>query len=147
MGDVAKRKQKAPDLPDNWDPRDDEKVWYRSNQTGDLGWMRRRDGKPRIKLDRPQEDFDVDVPFSKDRWKVDNEHRPMGLAQAIRVAFDADKQLCLTLGLHDKARVDWVGLDEVARRKWMEEGPSTPLIRRIVYRAIRSALEPLTRAQ
>lgn len=144
---MATSKQKAPDLPDNWDPDDSEKVWYRSTENGNLGWMRRRNGKPRIKMDRPQEDFELDLPFSKGRWKVDNDHRPMGLAQTIRVAFEADRQLCSALGLHDKARADWTSLSEGARKKWMEEGPNKPLTRRILYRAIRLALEPLTRKQ
>lgn len=142
---MAKGKKKAPDLPDEWDPEDDEKVWYRSTMTGDLGWMVRRDGKARIRLDRPQED--ITRPFSKTNWKEDSTHRPMAAMQAIRVAFAADQQLCLALGLHDKARVEWESLSDAARDKWMKEGPSKPLLRRLVYRAIKIALEPSTRTE
>lgn len=126
--------------PDNWEPEEKDRVHYRHLQTGDLGYLVRRDGRSVIRLDRSQEE--ILKPFSKVNWALDNEHRPMSKHQVTRIAFAADKALCACIGLHDKARKEFEDLTEGERIRWAEKGPTGKIERMRMYRAVHKALEP-----
>lgn len=139
---AAKRKAKTEqDLPPTWDPpSEEERVYYRDIQTGDLGYMVRREGKACIRLDRPLQE--IIRPYRKNQWKPDVEHRPLTKFQVTRIAFEADRQLCLTLGLHDKAKREWMSLTDEQRIAWSDGGPTDKVERVKLYRSVMKALSP-----
>jgi hypothetical protein len=128
---------------ENWDPALQERQYHRSRQTGERGYMVRRKGTDFIRLDRPQQE--ILRPFRESEWIPDVEHRPFTKAQVAQVCFEADRKLCFFLGLHDKAKKEWLSLSDEHRIGWMKRGPLTPPIRHEQWRAIMTALEPLTR--
>jgi len=128
-------------LPDDWDPAEDARVYYRDTQTGDLGWLVKRGGKTMVKLDRPMQD--LVRPFRKTVWQADAQHRPLTKHQVTRVAFEADKMLCLALGMHSKAKAEWESLTDQQRIEWVEQGPSDRVERVRLYRGVMSAMAPL----
>jgi hypothetical protein len=96
-----------------------------------------------IRLDRPLQE--IVKPFRKNAWELEKQARPMSRFQATQVAFEADKRLCLILGLHDKARRDWIDLSDDQRIDWERHGPTKPLSRMTLYKAIKKAMAPLTK--
>lgn len=130
-------------LPAEFEPEEDQREWYRDRDSGDLGWLVRREGKSMIRLDRPMQE--IIKPFRKNKWELEKQSRPMNKFQVTQVAFEADRKLCLVLGLHDKARREWLSLSDNQRIEWEREGPTSPLSRMTLYRAIKKALAPLTK--
>lgn len=126
-----------------YEPPDKDRIYYRNVTSGQLGWFVRRDGKDRIRFDRP--DQEITVPFTKAQWVAEQEHRPLTKAQITQVAFEADKMLCRILGLHDKADKEWLNLKDETRIAWMETGPTRPVERSHLYRAIMKELIPLAK--
>ena len=130
------------DDTDNWDPQPHERQCYMHILSGDYGWLVRREGKDVIKLDRPG--LDEIRPFDVQDWRSREEVRPMSPGQLAKVMFDADKALCLALGLRDTAKIEWLSLKPEKRRAWIEVGPSEPPIRAQLYAAIKNTLRHLT---
>lgn len=129
--------------PLDYDPPRERRKYYRHASTGDLAYLVRRGGKDCIKFDRP---FDPTVmPYREAEWREEPHAEPMGRAQAVQVAFDADKRLCLYLGLPMKAKVEWANLNDKERTAWLANGPQDPPARKELYAAIIRALEPYTR--
>lgn len=126
----------------DWDPEPGEETWYRDVQTGDRGYLVKRAGRDWIHLDRPN-DPTAQWPFDPLKWVVDKEDRPLTSLACAQVAQVADSVLCRALGLHDKARKDWLSMPEKTRIAWMKEGPKKPAIRRKLYLAIRATLADL----
>lgn len=124
-----------------WDPAVHERVYYTHGQTGDRGWLVRREGKDCIKYDRSSED--IVRPFRPGEWKQVAEKRPMTRMQLAQVAFAADRQLCLYLGMPEKAKVKWMDLREQQRINWMRVGPRVNDIRITLFESIMEALAPL----
>ena len=125
----------------HWDPTPDDRSYFRSATTGDLGWVVRREGKDRIRLDRPAQE--IILPFNDGNgWIVENELRPMTVYQAAQVAFEADRTLCRALGLYKEAKREWMSLTDAERIDWVDNGPKKPTIRVEVYKANRKALAP-----
>lgn len=138
MGDVAD--DAAPErTPPDWDPDPWARIHVRDPQTNDLGWIVRRGGVESVKLDRPE--HDIVMPYASRAWIQVVEHRMASRAQLAEVAFMADRGLLRLLGMHGKARQEWVSLTEKQRAAWIEEGPSEPPIRRFLYQAIVGVLE------
>ncbi len=127
--------------PDEVIPPSHERHYYRSTTTGDLGFMITQEGQPFIMLDRPNER--IIKPWRKHEWIVELEHRPMTEAQIAQVAFEADKKLCLLLGMHDKATREWMSLYEEQRIEWTTDGPKGNRYREHLYRSIMDVLAPL----
>ncbi len=128
----------------DWDPPQHERLYFRSADSGQLGWQVVRQGRVMVKLDRPNED--IVRPYNAADWRPEKEHRPITRAQAAQVAYEADKKLCALLGYHDPRRKDWQTLHEDARIKFVEEGPSGPPVARgDLFRAIMTALDRITR--
>lgn len=110
--------------PKQQDPVESEKIWYRHRMDGQRGFLVERDGKHFIKLDRPNEE--ILKPWSestKRQWIPDVEARGLQPAQIGRIAFEADKQLCLEMGDHDRARREWPSLPDRVRQAFIERGP------------------------
>lgn len=124
--------------PDNWDPPDHERTYYRHTMTGDLGWLVRRDGKDYIKYDRPS--HIMERPFRDQDWIAEREHRPLTRLQLAQVAFEADKRLCFFLGLHDQSRREWLSLKDEQRIAWSSAGPPNKGGRQELYQAVMAAL-------
>lgn len=121
----------------------DRRVWYSHVKTGDLGWMVVQDGEKYIRLDRPNQE--ILKPFRPALWREERAYRPLTRHQLAVIAFEADKKLCLALGLQDKARKDWLNLTADERIAWMDHGPTKPAERATLYKAIMDAVGPLAR--
>jgi hypothetical protein len=127
-----------PKLPDNLEPENHQRVWYRHRRNGNRGYMVRRDGRECIKLDRPAED--ITKPYQQGEWIQEADRRPMTEATMAQVALAADRQLCLFLGEHELSRKDWHSMSDDERIGWMQEGPDDPEIRAVIYEVIMEVL-------
>lgn len=125
----------------DWEPPESERTWYRNAQTGDRGYLCRRDGKQMIRLDRPQDPSAISQ-FSESLWHIDRESRPLTEMQTTQVAYEADQALCKALGLYAKTK-DWISQPEPMRIAWKRKGPQKPEVRAKLYKAIRAALKEL----
>lgn len=130
---------KKPALPDNWDPPAHRRKYVRSTRTGDLGYFVRRDGKDCIRLDRPSEEI-VKAYTGQQDWVDEQAARPISDHQMGRVCFEADRALCLALGLHGDARREWISLTDAQRIHWMKEGPDDHPRRRALYLLLQNFL-------
>jgi hypothetical protein len=128
---------------ENWDPQPNERQYYRSAETGDLGWLVRRDGKDRVRLDRAMQE--ITLPFTPDRWIEEREWKPFSRLSIDRLLFEADKQLCHLLGLHMEAKRDWLSLSEEKRIEWMKTGPGPGGLRAELYLAVEGVLRKHSR--
>lgn len=81
--------------------------------------------------------------FDPKRWKVVLPPHRREKADLVRIAFEADRELCRLLGLNDKAAKDWQSLSADERSRWILVGPTEPPVRRRLYLATLAALEPL----
>jgi hypothetical protein len=119
-----------------------ERSWYRSVMDGQRAYLVERDGKTYVRLDRPDEE--IMRPFVAAEWVPDFEKQPFTETQIAQVAFEADRRLCLALGLHDKARKEWPSLSDDMRIAWLRQGPAAPEVRAELYAAIMGALRGYT---
>lgn len=137
----AKKKapEPVPEKPDDHDPEPRDRVWYEHRQTGDRGWMVRRDGKDWIRLDRGPR-VERLQPVNPAAWRQVNDYRPMTEHQLAQVAFEADRKLCFFLGQHERSRKEWESLSDKARIRYVKEGPGGDH-RQVLYDAIMGATE------
>lgn len=85
-------------------------------------------------------------PYHEQQWvsQDDASMRPISPAQLARIAFEADRALCMVTGHHKEGRATWDTLFEGDRASWIESGPQgVSEIRSELYRAIRSVLRRL----
>lgn len=109
---------------DSHEPLKSQRVYYRHNQTGDRGYIVKREGKDAIRRDRPNVD---DYTFQLGDWVAEvADARKFTEIQIAAVQFEADKKLCWALGLPTLSRREWVDVPEKQRFDWMKEGPKTP---------------------
>lgn len=129
----------------DWDPPAQAREWYRHVKEGNHGWKVYRAHRPHIKLDNPR--MDQCLLYREQDWIANTEHRPLTLWAISKVAFEADKALCIALGLVDKSKREWLSLSDSKRQQWMEHGPrgTTPedKVRQKFYRALMKDLGPL----
>lgn len=114
------------------------KPYYRHRLTGDRGYLLERDGKPYIRLDRPAEI--IERLFVPGEWIEEFELRNFTEVQMATVAFEADKKLCLYLGLPTESSAVWLNMPEQKRISFMREGPKAPNIRCELWEAIMNVL-------
>lgn len=132
------------ELPANYDPPADQRELVR-NGWGELGWLVRRDGKSMVKLDRPNQD--IVKPYVASEWLPEVPQRPLARQQLARVAFEADRELCRSLGAFAHAMRTWQRLNEHERKEWTEKGPKEAAGPRVtLYKSIMLGLEPYTRS-
>lgn len=125
--------------PDHWDPRPHEREWYSHRDTGERGYLVRRDGLDVIRENKTQ--YEV-IHKLDHNWKEDKGHRPLNMAQLARVAFIADRELCKAIGLHDVARREWEFLSEADRSEWIRgKGPKKPQLRADLFEAVWGCLK------
>ena len=126
-------------LPDNYDPKPEAKQWYRHVNDGQLGWIVKRDGVVKIKLDRPGP-REIVKPFSKVQWQLCEETRKLTPYQIGEVAFAADRVLCRVLGKYQEAMNSWRTLEHAEQMNWIATGPVEDPTRMELYRTIREHL-------
>lgn len=126
----------------DWDPAPQERQWYRESTTGDLGYLVRRNGADRIRLDRPNEE--IVRPFRVGEWTPENERRPMTIAQVAEICFLADRRL-ITYTENPGLAKGWHDLSDELKIQWMERGPKKGAMRIALYQAIKTAMEPFYR--
>lgn len=133
----------------DFDPKPNDREYYRHALTDDLGWLVKRNNREHMKYDRPEFDHTMAV-YRDDQgaikgWVPEKEPAPLLSQQAAIVAFEADRALGRFTGDRSKVKA-WIDLREEDRRKWIEDGPTCPPgPRRDLYRAVMKALEPFTR--
>src|SRR4030095_8083186 len=96
--------------PDYWDPLPSERQYYRSADTGDLGWLVRREGKERIRLDRAMQEIVRPFEPGDGKWVEEREWKPFSRTQVSKLQFEVDKLMCALLGLHKEGKRDWLSL-------------------------------------
>lgn len=127
---------------ENWDPHPGERRWYTHAQTGDRGYLVKRDGKDCIRRDIPGEER---VHKLSEAWVCDHAHRPLNPAQLAMVAYAADQELCRVLGLHSKLK-KWIDLHERDRAMWIQGvGPKQPEIRAKLHAVVWETLKELAK--
>lgn len=127
--------------PDHWDPKPDERILYRDKQTGDLGYLVRRNGQDRIRLDRPGQE----IIRKLEDFDEENEFRPYNLHQVAVLAFESDKHLARMQGNHGDSRREWMNLREEERIRFMQHGPKGGGLRGELWSAIMDVLKPHAR--
>lgn len=129
----------------DYDPPAQAREWYRHVQDGQLGWKVVRGGKTYIKLDRVAQP--IELHYREADWIEENEHRPLNKWQIAKVAFEADRALCVALGEVATSKREWIDLREESRQVWMANGPagSSPeaRIRQGLFRKVMDELAPL----
>lgn len=123
----------------NWDPKPDERIYYRSATTGDRGYIVRREGVDKIRLDRAMQE--IVRPFEASQWIVEHDYKPFTLYQISNLAFEADKILCRMLTLQKESKRDWLLLPDKERIDWIENGPGPGNMRTELYLAIMGVLK------
>jgi hypothetical protein len=120
---AADEVEKKPRL--DTDPAPGARVYYRHTLTGDRGFHVMRGGKPHVRYDNPM--MDRTVPFNPRDWQPETaaESQPLTIAALGRVAFEADRALCLALGLHRESRKEWLQMPESERVDFMMKGPAS----------------------
>lgn len=119
------------------------RTYYRHVRTGDLGYLVNREGRDYIRMDRPGDV--VERIFRVDDWLPETERRPLTPMAVAKVAFEADRALCVALGLHGDGGKVWANLPEMERVAWMQQGPPTRELSRLkLWRAVVGQLEELT---
>lgn len=129
----------------DWDPPAQAREWYRHAKEGSNGWKVYRGGRPHIKLDNARADNCLF--YREQDWIADTEHRPLTKWAIAKVAFEADKALCIALGLVDKSKREWRNLRDETRQAWMDQGPrgTTPedKVRKQFFDDVMKSLGPL----
>ncbi len=120
-----------------WDPKPSERIYYRSHNTGDLGYLVRRDGKDQVRLDRPEQE--IVIPFRTGEWDPEQKLPGLNRMQKAQIAWEADCKLRYFLGDHQGARKTWLSLREKERIDYAEDGPEEPASK-LLWRAIMSSL-------
>ena len=119
--------------PEDWDPPEHEREYVRDSQFGDLGWIVRRAGEKKVRMDLPQE---VLRDWSPHGWKAEPDPYQFTKGMAVRIAFEADKQLCGYIGMHQFAKREWGQLTDQQKEEWVTRGPKTPFKRAQFYRQV-----------
>lgn len=128
----------------DWDPAPLARHLLRNAQTGELGWLVRRNGATCVKLDNPRQD--VTRRYVESEWTPEVVQRPLAPIHAAMVAFEADKSLCKQLGLHAHAKRSWDKLRDGERQLFMTNGPKAPPARAALYASVMAAMSHFVRA-
>ena len=123
----------------NWDPKPSERKYFKNRQDGQRGWLVRRDGQDRIRLDRPMEDLHVPL----DGWVEDREQHVLSPHAAAKIAYVADQALCQATGNYKKDK-EWIDLPEKERIRFMKDGPDVGGFRDEFHAGIKALLKDLT---
>lgn len=122
-----------------------DRIYYRNTTTGERGWLVERDSKQYMQLNRPAEE--ILLPYRPAEWVPERDTRPLTRQQCAQVAFEADKMLCLFLGLHREAKRQWLSLTDEDRIAWCKHGPvgtasyARDLLRALIYDTVMGELK------
>lgn len=123
---------------------DDQQVWYRNQETGELAYLVSRADGDYLKLNRPNEPEFMALKFDekvRDKWKPEMDRKPFTHLQIAQVAFEADKMLCQLEGHYQLARRNWVNMSGDMRHSWSETGPKGSPARKKLFRNIMECLK------
>jgi hypothetical protein len=126
-------------LPDDYDPTPEAKVWYRSTTDGQLGWFVKRGGIQKIKYDRPGP-REILKPFNKIDWTLCDDHRALTPVHLGEITFEADKVLRRILGQYEGVYRDWRLIPGPERKQWIAVGPRDDPARIKLYRTIQRVM-------
>lgn len=113
----------------------------RNAQSGDLGTIITVEGKEFVIYEGRQ--GQSPIPYRPREWIEETKPRTLTRLQCAEIAFAADQRLLYFLGEHVRAKKPWLSLREEDRKKFSETGPEEPKIRRLVYKSVMLATEPL----
>lgn len=129
--------------PDHWDPKPDERVWYRSQQTGDRAYFVRRDGRDCVRLDRPGEE--IIRKLNEAEWMRDDDYRPYTRHQVAMLLWTLDRGLLRMMGRQNEGKAEWATLPEEKRIQFMKDGPADASLRSELWSACMGVLEKHSR--
>lgn len=127
-------------MKDNWDPKPDQRKYYRASADGQRGYLVRRDGKDCIRLDRPMEELITPLDGS---WILDAKLHVMSPHAAAKIAFIADQALCRATGEYG-SKTEWIDLHDRERIRFMKDGPDVGGFRDEFYKGVMGLLKDLT---
>lgn len=123
----------------DWDPKPHERTYYRSTTDGQRGYLVRRNGQDRIRLDRPMEDVHSDL----SGWVKDEQKHPLSPHAAAKIAFIADQALARAIGDY-AAKGEWIDLTDKERARFMADGPDAGNYRDDFHAGVMKLLGELT---
>jgi hypothetical protein len=127
-------------VKDNWDPKPNERKYYRSAIDGQRGYLVRRGGEDCVRLDRPMEELVSPLDGS---WAVDSKLHVMSRHAAAKIAYIADQALCRATGEYGSKK-EWIDLGDNERIRFMKDGPDVGGFRDEFYKGIMGLLKDLT---
>lgn len=125
-------------LPRDWDPKPQERTWYRETVTGQSGYLVRREGRDMVRMDRGP-DVEIVRPLNGE-WQPEKNHKPLTPAHVGQVCFEADRCLSRFNGNANNVRRNWLDLTDKQRQMWIETGPQNDPMRKGLYEAVRASL-------
>lgn len=126
----------------DWDPKDGERCWMSHSLTGEKGWIVKRNGRIHVRFNHG--DWETTRAYNATQWIADKQHRHFNRQQIVKVAFEADRELCMLLGERKLAMRTWNKLTDAQRRSWMDKGPKRLKVREELYKMIVNHLEKVT---
>lgn len=139
-------------LPDDYDPPMHERTYYQHKYQGTRAYIARRRGQDTLRVDRGPASYFIDnkkdgtLPLND--WEPCNEPRPILIAFASQIAFEADRVLCRVRGDYSGAvLLDWQRLNEDERLDFMNKGPKTSdKMRREMWEAVMGVIRRYAKA-
>lgn len=122
-------------------PSSVERRWVRSVKSGDLAEVIVKDGKPFVVY--PGRQGQADIPFRDGDWVDEEKPRKVTEMQCAEIAWAADQKLQYFMGERVRAKKEWLALTDDERIAYTKKGPKMPVIRRILWKLIMRATEPL----
>ncbi len=127
-------------MKDHWDPKPNERKYYRSSFSGQRGYLVRRAGEDCIRLDRPMEEIISRLDGS---WVLDAKLHVMSRHAAAKIAYIADQALCRATGEYGSKK-EWIDLHDKERIRFMKDGPDVGGFRDEFYKGVMGLLKDLT---
>jgi len=127
-------------VKDHWDPKPDERKYYRRSYDGQRGYLVRRSGKDCVRLDRPMEEL---ISPLDGAWVLDAKLHVMSPHAAAKIAYIADQALCRATGEYGSKK-EWIDLGDKERIRFMKDGPDVGGFRDEFYKGIMGLLKDLT---
>jgi hypothetical protein len=120
------------------DPPLGDRVYYRSNVTGERGFLVTRNGEQRVKMDRPGEELTRRLDTE---WKSERVPVSMTDMQKVQVAWATDQVFCRVLGNRAANKKEWLSMSPDERISFLENGPGDSGRRDALFLAIMGALK------
>lgn len=115
-----------------------QKRWVRHARTGDRGYIVQHNGRLAVRLDRTGDG--TLIAYREGDWTEDTAKLALSAQQIARIAFAADRELCLVKGMPRAKHREWINLTQERRLAWTK-GPPADGPRTKLYQAIMNSMK------